>query len=85
MTGVYIHSHENSLYMAATDGYRLSEKKVTSVEDDIAAIVPVQTLQDVARVLPDDCDEIEILLGAEQIRFRMNDIEITSRLIEGPS
>jgi len=83
LTGVYIHSHENSLYMAATDGYRLSEKKVTSVEDDIAAIVPVQTLQDVARVLPDDCDEIEILLGAEQIRFRMNDIEITSRLIEG--
>lgn len=83
LTGVYLHSHHTALYMAATDGYRLSEKNVTAIKGEVAAIVPVQTLQDVARVLPDDCDEVEVLLGAEQIRFRMNDIEITSRLIEG--
>ena len=83
LTGGYIHSHDGALFMAATDGYRLSEKKVVSVKEELTAVVPVQTLQDVARVLPDDCDEVEVLLGAEQIRFRMNDIEITSRLIEG--
>lgn len=83
LTGVYIHSHEGYLYFAATDGYRLSEKKLIKLSDEIRAIVPMQTLQDVVRVLPEDCDEVEILIDPQQIRFRMNDIEITSRLIEG--
>ncbi len=83
LTGVYLHTHNAALYMAATDGYRLSEKKVAAVDYELSAIVPVQTLQDVARVLPDDCAEIEVLLDAQQIRFLMDDIEITSRLIDG--
>ncbi|MFZ2494386.1 MAG: DNA polymerase III subunit beta [Candidatus Saccharimonadales bacterium] len=83
LTGVYLHTFNSSLFMAATDGYRLSEKKVAPIDQDVSAIIPVQTLHDVARVLPDDCDEIEVLLDAQQIRFLMNDIEITSRLIDG--
>lgn len=83
LTGVYMHTYEKSLYMAATDGYRLSEKKVSTLDNDVSAIVPMQTLQDVARVMPDDCDEVEILLDTQQIRFLMGDIEITSRLIDG--
>ena len=83
LTGVYIHSHDGWLYMAATDGYRLSEKRLLEVSDDISAIVPTQTLQDVARVVPDDCDDVSVLIDNQQIRFRMNDIEITCRLIDG--
>ncbi len=83
LTGVYMHTHEGMLYMAATDGYRLSQKRLVSLSDDVTAIIPTQTLQDVVRVIPDDCDEVEILLDDQQIRFLMGDIEITSRLIEG--
>ncbi len=83
LTGVYLHTHEKWLYMAATDGYRLSEKRLLETDDGIAAVIPTQTLQDVARVVPDDCDEVTLLFDSQQIRFRMNDIEITSRLIEG--
>ena len=83
LTGVYMHTHEGQLYMAATDGYRLSEKRLIASTNDIHAVVPTQTLQDVARVVPDDCDDVTILLDGQQIRFLMNDIEITSRLIEG--
>lgn len=83
LTGVYLHSHEGYLYCAATDGYRLSQKRLIATTEVISAVVPTQTLQDVLRVIPDDCDEVVVLLDAQQIRFLIGDIEITSRLIDG--
>lgn len=83
LTGVLCHVHEGSLYFAATDGYRLSERRLVKSDDDIRALIPASTLSDVARVVPDDCDEVTILIDDSQVRFRMNDIEVTSRLIEG--
>lgn len=83
LTGVYTHIFEGSLYFAATDGYRLSERRVMEVEGELKAIIPSSALQDLVRVLPDDCDEVKILIDGLQVRFLMNDIEITSRLIEG--
>lgn len=83
LTGVLCHVHEGSLYFAATDGYRLAERRLVPSKEDIRALIPASTLADVSRVIPDDCDEVAILIDESQVRFRMNDIEVTSRLIEG--
>lgn len=83
LTGVLCHVHEGALYFAATDGYRLAERRLVKTSEDIKALIPASTLSDVARVVPDDCDEVTILIDEGQVRFRMNDIEVTSRLIEG--
>jgi DNA polymerase-3 subunit beta len=83
LTGVLCHVFEGSLYFAATDGYRLAERRLVACEDEIRALIPASTLSDVARVVPEDCDEVTILIDESQVRFRMNDIEVTSRLIEG--
>ncbi len=83
LTGVYWHSHEGSLYLAATDGYRLSEKRLVETKSDVAAIIPTSTLQEVLRSLNDDINEVEVLFDETQVRFRINDAEITSRLIDG--
>lgn len=83
LTGVYTHIHEGKLFFAATDGYRLAERQVTNVDGELASIIPATAMQDVVRVLPDDCDEVKMLIDGLQVRFLMNDIEITSRLIEG--
>ena len=83
LTGVYWHVHEGALYMAATDGYRLAEKRVMEVATDIAAIVPASTLQEVLRTIHDSDESIEVLFDDIQVRFRVGDNEITSRLIDG--
>jgi DNA polymerase-3 subunit beta len=83
LTGVYWHSHDGALYLAGTDGYRLSEKKLLPTKSDVAAIIPTSTLQEVLRTLNDDINEVEILFDESQVRFRLNDAEITSRLIDG--
>jgi DNA polymerase-3 subunit beta len=83
LTGVYWHSHDGALFLAATDGYRLSEKRLVETASDVAAIIPTSTLQEVLRTLNDDIEEVEVLFDESQVRFRLNDAEITSRLIDG--
>jgi len=83
LTGVYWHSHEGQLYLAATDGYRLSERRLVETTSDVSAIIPVQTLQEVLRVIVDDVDTIDILFDETQVRFRINEAEIISRLVDG--
>ena len=83
LTGVYWHSHEGFLYLAATDGYRLSERRLVETVSDVAAIVPASSLQEVLRTIDDDTGEVDILFDETQVRFRAGDAEITSRLIDG--
>jgi len=84
LTGVYFNTYEKALYLAATDGYRLAEKKfVPKIESEVFAIVPVSSLAEVMRSISDEIEEVEILLDAAQIRFRLGETEITSKLIDG--
>lgn len=83
LTGVYCHTYEGSLYFAATDGYRLAERLASKTDQAIQAIIPAQTLQDVLRVVSDDSNEITMIFDENQVRILVDDVEITSRLIDG--
>ena len=82
LTGLYWHTYENNLYFAATDGYRLAEKKVMPVKTDIAAIIPVSTIQEVMRIISDE-SVLQVEFDETQVKFTIGDNEITSRLIDG--
>ncbi len=83
LTGVYFNTFEKSLYIAATDGYRLAERQfIEKVESEVFAIVPASSLQEVLRSISDEVDEIEILFDEAQVIFRLGEIEITSKLID---
>ena len=83
LTGVYWHSHEGFIYLAATDGYRLSERRLVETTSEVAAIIPTQTLQEVLRTIVEDVDTIDILFDESQVRFRINEAEVISRLVDG--
>ncbi len=83
LTGVFWHSFKGNLYLAATDGYRLAERQLVKTKSNLSAIIPTQTLQEVLRNITDDCEEVDILFDDTQVRFRINNIEIISRLIDG--
>ena len=84
LTGIYFNSSEGGLYVAATDGYRLAEKKlINKIESEIKAIVPVQCITDVLGAISDNMENIEILFDEFQVRFRLGEIEIISKLIDG--
>ena len=83
LTGVYWHTDGGYLYLAGTDGYRLAQRRLFETKSEIAAIVPTSSLQEVLRTISDATDHIEVLFDDTQVRFRVGDAEITSRLIEG--
>lgn len=83
LTGVYWHSFEGNLYLAATDGYRLAERRLVETSSEVAAIIPTTTLQEVLRTITDDAAEVDLLFDETQVRFRISESELTSRLIDG--
>jgi DNA polymerase-3 subunit beta len=83
LTGVYIYNNKDKITFVATDGYRLVEKTTIKTKVDIKAIVPSSTLLNVAQIVTDDSEEIDVLINDEQISFNFNNTEITSRLIPG--
>lgn len=84
LTGIYFNTYEGGLYVAATDGYRLAERKLADKTDaEVSAIVPTASLQEVLRSLDDNQEEIEVLFDDTQVKFRLDSIEVTSKLIDG--
>ena len=86
ISGVYLKFSENGLTLAATDSYRLAEKKISCKEkvSEKDLIIPQRTAQEILRVLSLTTEEeVGVYISDNQILFTLDQIEITSRLIEG--
>ena len=83
LTGVFFNTNNHTLAIASTDGYRLAEKKlIDKVENEVAAIVPASSLQEVLRSINDEMEEVEISFNEDLVRFRLGEVEIISKLID---
>lgn len=95
LTGILFDFSENRLTLAATDSYRLAEKKISiktnNAQKDKKIIVPAKTLQEVIRILSnikeensiEGGSEVKIFVSENQIMFSVGSVELVSRLIEG--
>ena len=83
LTGVYIHTQDNKLFIAATDSYRLAEKEMGKNTQDVSVLVPATAMQDLLRVMGDYEGEVSVTHDGQQILFRVGDVELTARLVEG--
>lgn len=94
LSGVLFMFSGNSLTIAATDSYRLAEKKLqikSNNQEEKKIIVPAKTLQELIRVLSVNLDseveennkEIKFYISDNQILFTYGSTELVSRLIEG--
>lgn len=88
LSGVFVQIHQNQITFAATDSYRLAEKKVSiqeSSEEEVSCIIPAKTLQELSKILPLFQEEakIAISLNKNQIAFQIEELLMISRLIEG--
>jgi len=85
LTGVFFHTSGKSLYIAATDSYRLAEKKLSAPTKQVSFILPASAGHDVLRIVA-DADEnaqINITQDNQQVRFETAETELIARLIEG--
>jgi len=78
----------NSLTLVATDSYRLARKEtelLDRVKKESIFIIPIKTLQELVRILGDieGGNEVKVVWEENQIKFLINETELTSRLIDG--
>jgi DNA polymerase-3 subunit beta len=83
LTGVLLQSRDAKLYMAATDSYRLAEKQLGANKNDIHLLVPASAMQDLLRVLGDADEEVLITHDEQQVLFKVGDVELVTRLVDG--
>jgi DNA polymerase-3 subunit beta len=83
LTGILFHTVDGVLYAAATDSYRLAEKRLHETTEDIRLLIPATALQDVLRIINDFEGEISITHDDQQVQFRAGEVELVARLIEG--
>lgn len=83
LTGVFFNVADKVLSLAATDGYRLTEKQlIKDVQSEVSVVVPATSLQEVLRSLGDDMEEVELSFNDDLVRFRLGEVEIISKLID---
>ncbi len=83
LTGVYLHSFDNMLYLVATDSYRLAEKALLKNKDKVSLLIPAGAMQDLLRILGDGEETVSITHDEQQVLFRVGEVELVSRLIDG--
>ncbi len=83
LTGVYMHSKKGKLYIAATDSYRLAEKELGINKEEVSILVPATAMQDLLRIMGDYDGDVSVTHDDQQVLFRVGDVELTARLVEG--
>lgn len=90
LNGIYLHVTESGkvpvLRAVATDGHRLARVEMARPQGAAGmpgVIVPRKTVQELRRLLEDLDAEVSISLSDTKIRFAFDDVELTSKLIDG--
>lgn len=96
ISGIFISIKGDILTMAATDSFRLAEKKIKiisshGIQENINTILPYKTLNELMRILSnlqkddelsEDQDHLIIYINENQVLFSCRNIELISRIID---
>ncbi len=82
---VYIYQKDDDMVFAATDSFRLAEKKMSikSKAEGLHLLVPYKNIVEVIRVFEGTSENISIKFNKNQISFATSGTYVTSRVIDG--
>ncbi len=85
ISSIYLYSEQGTLYIVATDSFRLAEKKISikGIPDISKILIPYKNVGDFLRALEVCGDTAVISYTRNQISLRGATIYFTSRLIDG--
>lgn len=89
ISGIFIYSESDEVILAATDSFRLAERKldisqVKSTLNGVRVIIPLRTAEEMLKIFTSRPDEnISIFIDPTQILFKTETIKAVSRLVDG--
>lgn len=83
-TGSLFEIEDGNFRIVAVDGYRMAiRNENVDSESKTSFVVPGKTQQEVLKLLTDDDENVEIIIGQRHITFKVKNYRVISRLIEG--
>ena len=83
-TGSLFEIEDGNFRIVAVDGYRMAiRNENVDSERKTSFVVPGKTQQEVLKLLTDDDENVEIIIGQRHITFKVKNYRVISRLIEG--
>ena len=83
-TGSLFVIENGNFRIVAVDGYRMAiRNENVDSESKTSFVVPGKTQQEVLKLLTDDEENVEIIIGQRHITFKVRNYRVISRLIEG--
>lgn len=85
LSSVFIHSEGDNLIFAATDSFRLAEKRVRMKKARAIEriLIPFKNIPEIIRTLDEAREEILICFTKNQISFSYDGVYLTSRVVDG--
>jgi DNA polymerase-3 subunit beta len=84
LSSVYVNCDGDSVIFAATDSFRLAEKKIhlKKTKDFGSILIPFQSVPEIIRVL-EGTGDVNVILDQNQISFAFENTYLVSRIIDG--
>ncbi len=84
LTGSLVEVKGNTMKMVSVDGFTIAIKTSPILEgEDCSVVIPGKSLNEVQKILSSGEDTLEILVSSNHVVFSFNEIEITSKVLEG--
>jgi DNA polymerase-3 subunit beta len=88
LTGIHTLAEDQTLTLAAADGFRLAVHKLPlkdEVPERVEIIIPARALREIERLLSEESDAVEMSInaGRSQVLFKMTSVEVVATLIQG--
>ena len=84
LQGILFEVKDGHLNLVALDGYRLAVRtELLDTSNSINAVIPGRTLIEVAKILEDSDENVNITFTTNHILFSLENTKVISRLLEG--
>ena len=84
LRGLYIEINKTGISLVGSDGYRIAITKgniINEQEKDI--LVPVENILNIEKILREEKETVELIIGEKDIKFELKEGEIYLKLLEG--
>lgn len=82
---VFFSAEGRELICAATDSFRLAEKRIalTRTKDGAHFLIPVRNIPDILKALEGEDEALSITVSKHQVTFSLGSLSVTSRVTQG--
>jgi len=85
LSSIYLYEHSGEIIFAATDSFRLAEKKIKVKKNTnfVGALIPLKNVPEIIKILEGMSEEAEIWSSKNQLLITSGTTRLLSRVIEG--